>query len=1192
MVNLSGQASLGMKTICIIVVCALSSYVALAQKSVFRLPAGITPEQYEPGVVWVKVKANYKDLFLSTETGGRLPSTVPATYVKPLANIKSRIKAAARIAPRKLHVDISSYFKLGFDKNLSLENYINDLYATGYFELIEPVYTHQSFYIPNDPAIGNQYYLNLINADEAWNVTTGSPSIVIAIVDTGGDLNHPDLQGNIFVDPADPTDGIDNDNDGYIDNNRGWDFSGANASLIGTPGFIGDNNPTVYAGNRFAHGTMVAGCASASTNDGIGISGVGFNTKLMFTKHYADDQPDNSNSYSSNLYEGVYYAATHGAKIINCSWGNPHPSGIAQDIITHVTMDLGCLVVAAAGNSNSESPLYPAAYDHVLSVASSDENDLRAWFSNYGKTVDLIAPGSNIYTTNYDDGYRTDSGTSLSAPIVSGAAALVWAHNPTFTPLQVAEQLRISADETFYINNNAYINKLGNGRLDIARALTFQSPSIRASNQILVNSAGNAPWPGENVELYFDFTNYLKPSSAALTITLTSASPYINVTRNQFTPGAMGTNQTVTNADRPFKLTLAANLPIDEPVEALLTFSDGSYVDTQLISFVMPSFIDINENNITTTITSSGRIGYGNSQSQNNGAGFVYNDEQLLYEMGVVMGTSSTVIFDNVRSTGGGYNQDFTSALKITKETPGERSYSEVTGSFINAPAAGSESLHVSYQSLVWKNEPYQNFVILEYKIKNTTTVPLTNFYMGMFADWDVLADGGSDKAGWDNDTRLGYVYPAQPSGRPRVGIQALNGTPNYYAIDNDQTIPGNAWGLYDGFTDAEKFAAISGGLGKVQAGGAAGSDVSQLVSAGPYTINGGEEVTIAFALHGGNSLAELITSAKYADSLYNFTLKATKPIAESVEVCTGDDAALEATGASKFNWYRERWGGDPVFSGPAFTIPDLKKDTLMYVANANNKYESVRTSVAVTVTPAPVIRLSGPSEFCEGLAVTLSVDDEGYNYIWSDGAQGINNEVSTTGSYTATLQSGDLECISSPVEVTVHPNPVVAFNTATEVIHAGSDVEFVNDSEGATSWLWDFGDGSTSTEENPVHIYAAADNYYVTLTATSDEGCEATASRNIGLITGTETSAENSIELYPNPVLNDINVLIRSTRNAPTQIKVFNVQGELVYQTTLNAGHREALINASGLARGVYQVNVSNDKEIFTKKIIVLPKP
>jgi subtilisin family serine protease len=143
------------------------------------------------------------------------------------------------------------------------------------FEIVEPVYVQKSFFMPNDPLIVNQYYLNIIKANQAWDVTQGSPSIIIGIVDTGGDLNHPDLQGNIYIDPADPTDGIDNDGDGYIDNNRGWDFSGADAALIGSPNFKGDNDPSVFSGNKFGHGTMVAGCASATTNDAVGISGVG-----------------------------------------------------------------------------------------------------------------------------------------------------------------------------------------------------------------------------------------------------------------------------------------------------------------------------------------------------------------------------------------------------------------------------------------------------------------------------------------------------------------------------------------------------------------------------------------------------------------------------------------------------------------------------------------------------------------------------------------------------------------------------------------------------------------------------------------------------------------------------------------------------------------------------------------------------
>lgn len=1171
----------------ILMVCLLIVLPSAGQTNKFRLPRGTSPTDYEAGKVWVKVRLDYRDIFLKSRSGGRSPSLPREGHIQPLVSQGSRNKGSARLDPRKIHTDISRYFKLSFDKSYPVEDYINELYETGYFDLVEPVYVQQSFFMPNDPAITNQYYISLIKANEAWDITQGNPSIVIGIVDTGGDLDHPDLQNNIYIDPADPTDGIDNDGDGYIDNNRGWDFSGADVALIGTPGFQGDNNPSVFSGNRFEHGTMVAGCASASTNDGVGISGIGFNTKLLFTKHYADNQPDNSTSYSSNLYEGVLYAALHGAKIINCSWGNPNASGIAQEIINYVTIELGCLVVAAAGNSNSESPLYPAAYDNVLSVASSDENDVRSWFSNYGSSVDIVAPGSNIYTTNYDNGYRNDSGTSLSAPIVAGAAALVWAHNPGLTSLQVAQQLRISADETFYLNNPGFEHKLGKGRLDVAKALTFESPSVRAKNQILVNDAGESPGPGESAELFYDFTNYLKASSSGLTVTITSSSPYLTISHGQFTPGAMNTNQTVSNVSNPFKLTFAADAPIDHPVEALLTFKDGTYHDTQLVHFVMPSFIDINENNIITTATSTGRIGFTNAQGQNNGSGFVYNNTPVLFEMGLIMGTSGAEIYDNVRAASGVYNQDFTSASKIRKSTPGERSFSEVTTSFRNASGAGSESMFISFKSLVWKDDPYKNFVILEYKIKNTTSSPITNFHMGIFADWDIAANGGSDRASWDADTRLGYVFPAQPSTLPRAGIQVLSGEPNYYAIDNDHTIVGNPLGLYDGFSDAEKFTTLSDGLSKTQAGGTNGSDVSHVVSSGPHVIPAQEEITIAFALHGAGSLTDLINSAKYADTLYNYTFNAVKPIVADVEVCDSGDAILSAGGATKFNWYREPSGGSPVSSASKLIISDLLNDTTLYVSNAEKSYESLRSAVSVHVKPNPTIIASGALQFCEGGSVVLTAT-EGIEYTWSTGAKTRDLEVTTSSSYTVAVRDASIECTSLPVEIIVHPSPTAAFTVSAEDEGEGYLASFLNESMGASAWQWDFGDDQFSNEENPSHFYTIKDEYTITLTSTSSEGCEATESRLLGPVTGTEVSLERNVRLYPNPVTDDQLVISYSGVAEALEIEVLSSHGRLVHHVTLGPNEVESVLNLSGLASGVYLIRVKSSDSTVVRKIIL----
>ncbi len=1169
----------------ITLLCALFYFfqgTVLAQvKKKISLPAS-SLQGYDSKSVWVKLKAAKANIFQGKSSGANRPRGLNATSIRPLVTPGARAKStAARITPLKPHVDMSLYYAMAFDGTLPLEQYINDLYATGYFEVVEPVPAIAPMLTPDDPMFGQQYYLDLIRATEAWNVTQGNASVVIAIVDTGGDLDHPDLQENLYIDPAEPIDGIDNDNDGFIDNNRGWDFSGADIALIGTQGFTGDNDPSITKGNLFSHGTFVAGLASASTDNGIGIAGTGFNTKLMFTKHFADNQGDVGTNYSSNLYDGILYAATHGAKVINCSWGGYNPSTIAQDIISYVTLDLGCLIIAASGNSNLETPIYPASYDYVLSVASGDANDVRSPFSNFGKTIDIMAPGSDIVSTTYNNGYTVDSGTSASAPLVSGAAALVWSQYPELTPLQVAEQLRVTADAGIYDNNPLYINKLGRGRLDIASALIIQSPSIRAGNQRLVDEGGDLPDPGDNVRLYFDYTNFLQPSSSALTATISSTSPYISITKAQVSIGALEGNSTVWNLE-PFELVLSPSLPIDEPVEVLISFEDGPYRDFQLTSFVLPSYIDVNENNLITSITSSGRIGFGNTAGQSNGTGFIYNEEAVLYEMGLVMGTSAATLFNNVRGINGTFDQDFTPSKRIAKSTPGERSYSEITGGLWNAPGAELSSLDISYQTMVWKNEPYRNFVIVEYKVKNTTALPVTDFYFGMFADWDIVSGGGGDRAGWDADTRLGYVYPAVPSVLPQAGIQALGNNVHYYAIDNDPSIAGNPFGLYDGFTDDEKFLTISGGAVKTEAGDpATGNDVSHVVASGPYAIGAGEVITVAFALHAANTNAALILSAKYADSLYNYTMKAPKPSVAPVEACYGQPAVISAEGADRFNWYTDAAGGSPVFSGPVFTSPSLFLDTVFYVSNADESFESLRSPAYVTVRDIPEIQVSGDLEFCEDGNVTLSVADAD-EYTWTTGEKTKSIEVNSTGTYSVTVRNNTLSCETGGVAVTVHEKPSAAF-TLPQGVSPGEVFSLV--AGDGVSWAWDFGDGSTGTDQTVSHSYAQPGDYTISLTVHSAEGCVNAASVDVGIITGSETTPAGGLNIFPNPV-KDNNDVLNIVAGGRVEITIHNTLGALMKE--INAPSDRHTLDVSSFPSGVYIVTVRQDGDTVTRKIII----
>ena len=207
-------------------------------------------------------------------------------------------------------------------------------------EWAEPRYIYKTSYVPSDPSFSKQWSLTKINATQAWDVAKGDTSIIIGIVDTGIDWDHPDLAANIWTNKKEiPGNGIDDDNNGYVDDVRGWDFGGS----TGTP----DNNPME---DKPDHGTHVAGIASAVTDNGVGVASIGGNSKLMAVKTSTNSNRDsNGNPYISYGYEGIVYAVDNGAKIINCSWGGDGYSMDGETVIKYA-LAKGALVVAAAGN--------------------------------------------------------------------------------------------------------------------------------------------------------------------------------------------------------------------------------------------------------------------------------------------------------------------------------------------------------------------------------------------------------------------------------------------------------------------------------------------------------------------------------------------------------------------------------------------------------------------------------------------------------------------------------------------------------------------------------------------------------------------------------------------------------------------------------------------------------------------------
>ncbi len=340
---------------------------------------------------------------------------------------------------------------------------IKDQTAEGVIETIDSlkenpavVYAEPDYYleiadtIPNDPSYSRLYGLDKISAPTAWDTYTGAKNIVVGVIDSGIQYTHPDLADNIWVNPGEvPNNGIDDDKNGYIDDIYGWNFV--------------DNNNRPLDDN--GHGTHVAGTIGAVGNNGVGVVGVNWNTQIAALK-FLDSE---GGGYTSDAILAINYAKNKGFAVANNSWGGGAYSQSLKDAIDSYSG----LFIAAAGNNgtnNDSRAFYPASYTsgNIIAVAATTSSDGRASFSNYGSTsVDLGAPGDAIYSTYINSSYATASGTSMAAPQVSGAAALLKSFDPSLTAAQIKSAILSNVDAVSGLSGRTVTG----GRLNVAKSL-------------------------------------------------------------------------------------------------------------------------------------------------------------------------------------------------------------------------------------------------------------------------------------------------------------------------------------------------------------------------------------------------------------------------------------------------------------------------------------------------------------------------------------------------------------------------------------------------------------------------------------------------------------------------------------------------------------------------------------------------
>ncbi len=438
--------------------------------------------EYWEGCIYLKVKENAKVKLPNFDQQKSKAANYPhlskliqqhniAKIYKPLTRLKTPF--------------FDNVYKIEFTNKKQVEQLQTQLKELDFVEYSEKFPVFKSNAIPNDPAVKNNHlwFLETVKAYDAWDIAQGSSDVVVAVVDDAVKITHEDLKGSVWINKNEiSNNGIDDDNNGYVDDRVGWD------------GAHNDNNPNPVSNASqyyMGHGTHVAGTAAAQTNNGRGIASIAHNVKLMACK-------SSNNVGLYGVFEALEYAIVNNADVINCSWGGKNGSTILEELVAEaVKRDI--ILVAAAGNENTSLPSFPAGYPEVISVASSTKEDKRSNFSNYGTTIDIVAPGSDIVSCSVEGttNYFANFGTSMASPNVSSLIALMLSQKPELTPSQVKNCLLSTADN-IDAKNPDYKGLLGAGRINALEAvrcaigentIICESPKNLVANDITANSA-------------------------------------------------------------------------------------------------------------------------------------------------------------------------------------------------------------------------------------------------------------------------------------------------------------------------------------------------------------------------------------------------------------------------------------------------------------------------------------------------------------------------------------------------------------------------------------------------------------------------------------------------------------------------------------------------------------------------------
>lgn len=729
-------------------------------------------------------------------------------------------------------------------------------------EYAEPKYLrYAQQFDPNDPETNP--YEDFHRFKEAWEVTKSSTDVVIAIIDSGVDYNHAELDDKLWVNEDEIADnGIDDDFNGKIDDVIGWDFwdSGTSSEDIQE-----DNDPMMDANN---HGTHVAGIAAAETDNEIGIPGTGFNARYMAVK--AGGTPQNPEAIGFG-FEGIMYAANNGADVINCSWGGGSFSEAENDVI-EFAISQGAVVVGAAGNEGNDKVIFPAAYKNVVAVGAVETNNERAGYSNYGFELDVLATGTEILSTIENNQLALSSGTSMSTPVVSGLAALLRSLHPDWSARRLGTQIRVSASP---VGNS---NKLGRGKVDAFQAVDTNLPGVRVSEVAFVNNNGEKLGFDEPGRIELTLTNYGAVTSTLELNAQSISGSGIDLPDPVIQVGSISTDDTA-RISIPVRITPSYDLEEPPTFRLDLEDSNNQYTDFDIVRYNELLFDTMAENRVKMSVGSNGTIGFTDPLDQQGGVGFIprekipnkYLDgENLLFEGGFMLEANGN-LFDAVRTSDGQVSRDFIPRSTFRLIEPGNQADLEGTTHFVT-DSVDNRALDINLTSFAYEDPALSNVVLMLYEINNSTSFfKAKNLYAGLFNDWDIGASAGNNGISYSQQDSILYLFDEDPeSTQSMVAVATLGPLSSAFAIDNAAEGGGNNFGIYDGFTDEEKKRSLKAGTEKTDA---SGTDVSAVVASGPYTLDPNASVKIGFVYAFGADLDELRSQIQQARSQKPFQI-------------------------------------------------------------------------------------------------------------------------------------------------------------------------------------------------------------------------------------------------------------------------------------------------------------------------------